>query len=126
MEGVFMNLLHFTLLEKNQVIGNNQLEIFKEMGVQAKISDYAILSGGYIFDIEEFYIGDAYHLENRPGCYWTKHLKHLMNIKFHIVLPLGLIMDIFLLLGLLESVLFCRFHLSLTPAQGKRKLVMEY
>ena len=59
-----------TILERDQIFGSSELEIFKKRGAKAAISDYAILSGGYVS--EDYYARNTQKLENRTGWYWTK------------------------------------------------------
>ena len=55
-----------TILDVNQV---NNLDIFKKYGIKAKISDYAICTGGYV---SNKYVNEENSLKNRTGFYWTK------------------------------------------------------
>ncbi len=62
--------LIFTLLENNQIFGDNQLEIIKKMGTKAALTDYAILTGAYVSD--NYTVDDDSTLKGRTGGYWTK------------------------------------------------------
>ena len=59
-----------TLLEENQVTGDNQLEIFKKMGKKAAVTDHAILTGAYVSD--SYHVDDDSSLKGRCGFWWTK------------------------------------------------------
>ena len=59
-----------TLLEKRQVLGNNQLDILKKYDARSAITDFAILLGGYISS--GYYTSEGATLKNRTGCWWTK------------------------------------------------------
>lgn len=53
-----------TLLEVDQIIGNDKLQIFKQIGPTAELTDFSILLGGYVYE----YITS----DKKLGCYWTK------------------------------------------------------
>ena len=40
--------MKFTFLTKEQLWGKQKLEIFKNKGAKAAITDFAIISGGYV------------------------------------------------------------------------------
>ncbi len=64
------NQLKFTLLENDQIFGDNKLEIFKIMGTKAAVTDYAILTGAYVSN--SYTLDDDNSLKSRTGWYWTK------------------------------------------------------
>ena len=72
-----------TILSKGQIFGNEQLNIFKEYGTKAAITDFAILLGGYVS--EDHYASSLRKLEDRTGWYWTltKEKYGDVNIVFH-------------------------------------------
>ena len=57
-----------TFLEESQIIGENQLEIFKKYGIKSAITDFSILLGGIVS--ETSYTNDING--NRRGWYWTR------------------------------------------------------
>lgn len=60
----------FTLLTKDQVFGKENLEIIKKNGTKAKISDFAIISGGLISN-KQYINTENQELKDRTGMYWT-------------------------------------------------------
>ena len=70
-----MGQLYFTILEteqifgNNKIIGNKQLDVFKKYGVTASKTDYSILLSGYTSDDYKIV---GFNLKNRNGWYWTK------------------------------------------------------
>ena len=48
----------------------SKLEILKNYGTKAAISDYAILLGGFVSNA--YYTSKGESLENRAGYYWTR------------------------------------------------------
>lgn len=58
--------MRLNLLNVNQILGDEQLEIFKKRGIFASVTDYYLLSGGKINNTQKEY------LENGMGYYWTK------------------------------------------------------
>lgn len=73
-----MKNLNITIPSSYKIRGSHQLYILKVRGTRAAITDYAIISGGYVLDSEgdfnfkEYYIYGSLSLENRIGSYWTK------------------------------------------------------
>ncbi len=63
--------MELTLLEEDQIKGNNRLEIFDKIGTKAAITDYAIALGGLVAS-NFFTKGGENQLECRTGYYWTK------------------------------------------------------
>ena len=51
-----------TLLEKEQIYGDNKLEIFNKITPKSAITDFAILLGGYVSITN--YLGNTNNLEN--------------------------------------------------------------
>lgn len=60
----------FTFLSKDQMFGENRLEIFDKVGTRAAPTDFAILLGGYVS--RYFVDGNNGSLANRTGFYWTQ------------------------------------------------------
>ena len=60
---------NFTILSSKQTNYDKQLDIFKIRGVQAEITDYAILCGGYCN-------------EYGKGYYWTSDYAGMDDAKF--------------------------------------------
>lgn len=59
-------------LDKSQILGDEQLEIFKEYGVKATLTDFAILLGGVVKDDED---SKEELLSERPGFYWASRVE---------------------------------------------------
>ena len=60
---------NFTLLTQEQCYGSEKLDIFQKRGLTSAITDFSILSGGYVSDI---HINNNNSLDNKTGFYWTK------------------------------------------------------
>lgn len=60
---------NFTILSSKQTNYDKQLDIFKIRGVQAEITDFAILCG-------------AYYNEYGKGCYWTSSYAGMEDVQF--------------------------------------------
>ena len=66
----------FTLLEieqifgNNKLIGNKQLDIFKKYGTKCAITDFSILLGGYVSG--DYYTSEGNSRKDRTGWWWTK------------------------------------------------------
>ncbi len=60
----------FTLLTKEQIYGDNQLDILKKYGIKCAITDFAILLGGSV--TSEYYTSNGTMLKERASWYWTK------------------------------------------------------
>ena len=56
-----------TFLERSELTGENKLDIFNQIGIEAKITDFAILTGGALCDPY-----GTIDLDKRCGYYWTK------------------------------------------------------
>lgn len=71
----------FTFLTKEQMLGNNQIEIIKKKGDRAAMSDFSILLGGLVFS-GCFVDADngMKRLENRVSSYWTKSKASLGSV----------------------------------------------
>lgn len=63
--------MNLTLLGIDNYFGNNKLSIFEKMGVKAAITDFAILSGGYVSNNCFVDYGDN-KLADRTGYYWSR------------------------------------------------------
>ena len=63
-------MLDFTFLDKEQIFGENRLEIFKEYGTKAAITDFSILLGVRVED--DSFIKNIQQLNMRAGDWWTK------------------------------------------------------
>ncbi len=62
-----------TLLSREQIFGENKLNIFKKINNSAKITDFSILLGGYY---------SAYN--GRTGYYWTKYnIIDILGCKYY-------------------------------------------
>ena len=59
-----------TILEKNQIFGDNKLEIFEKIGTKAALTDFAILTGASLNDC--YHLDDDNSLKGRTGIWWTK------------------------------------------------------
>lgn len=60
----------FTFLTKEQISGNNNLDIIKKYGAASAITDFAILLGGRVS--KEDYIKNGSAPQDRAGYWWTK------------------------------------------------------
>ena len=60
---------NFTFLTEEQCFGNDKLDILGKRGTQAAITDFSILLGAYVPDLN---VDNDSSLEVRTGCYWTK------------------------------------------------------
>ena len=60
-------MLDLTFLSEEQIFGDNQLDIIKKYGTKSAITDFAILSGGFVYDT----IGGK-DLKNRTDWWWTR------------------------------------------------------
>ncbi len=63
-------MMKFTFLTKEQLWGKQKLEIFKNKGAKAAITDFAIISGGYVSN--NYSVSKTNRLEDRTGYYWTQ------------------------------------------------------
>ena len=78
----------FTFLSKDQMFGENRLEIFDKVGTRAAPTDFAILLGGYV---SRYYVDDSDNLlADRSGFYWTQSVD---KGKVYIVSSVGEIND---------------------------------
>ncbi len=80
-----MEKIHLTLLDESQLWGDNRLEVIKRYGVQASITDFGVLTGGY----RSSYLihdGKAESSEiNYAAAYWAKtinYAKHALVIHY--------------------------------------------
>lgn len=62
--------MNFTFLTKKQLYGKKKMEVFKTVGARAAITDFAIVTGGYVSN--DYYIFGKKQLEDRTGYYWTQ------------------------------------------------------
>ena len=60
-----------TLLEKNQILGEKQLEIFKRYGTGCSITDFAVLLGGHRVS-RGHYTSEGRGISNLCCSWWTK------------------------------------------------------
>ena len=71
-----MEKIHLTLLDENQLWGDNRLEVIKKYGVEASITDFGVLTGGY----RSSYLihdGKADSSEvNYAAAYWSKTFRY--------------------------------------------------
>ena len=63
-------MLDLTFLTKEQIFGDNKLEILKKYGTRCVITDFSILLGGYVS--WDYYTSEGKTLKNRAGWWWTK------------------------------------------------------
>jgi len=63
-------MIDFSFLDKEQIFGENRLEIFKEYGTKAAITDFSILLGVRVED--DSFVKDIQQLNMRAGDWWTK------------------------------------------------------
>lgn len=61
---------NYTFLEQEEFFDSQKSELLKKRGVKAAISDYSIISGGYVSN--DYHIDNNSSLEGRTGWYWTK------------------------------------------------------
>ena len=63
-------MLDFDFLKEEQVFGENRLEIFKEYGTKAAITDFSILLGGYVNN--DYHTKEGNTDKDRTGWWWTR------------------------------------------------------
>ena len=63
-------MLDLTFLTKEQIFGDNKLEILKKYGTRCAITDFSILLGGFVSS--DYYTSEGNTLKNRTGWWWTK------------------------------------------------------
>ena len=61
-------MLDFTFLKKERIAGDFELDIFKKYGTKAAITDFSILLGGDVSNIEHV----SSDSRQRLGCWWLK------------------------------------------------------
>ena len=76
-----------TLLENDQLFGDNKLDVIKKMGTKAAVTDYAILTGAYV--INSYTLDDDSTLKGRTGWYWTKTPYESGDYAAHLVSNYG-------------------------------------
>ena len=59
----------FTFLTEEQLFERRKLEILKDYGMKAAVTDFAILLGAYVSD--NIYAGDSRDLQDRTGYWWS-------------------------------------------------------
>jgi len=59
-----------TFLRKDQIVGQNRLNIFKKYGTRAAITDFAILLGGSVSKYD--FTNEGRSLKTRTGSWWTQ------------------------------------------------------
>lgn len=64
-------MINMTLLEKNQILGEKQLEIFKRYGTGCSITDFAVLLGGHRVS-RGHYTSEGRGISNLCCSWWTK------------------------------------------------------
>lgn len=62
-------MVDFTFLSEDEIVGRNKLDIFKKRDVKAAITDFSVLSGGYV---SNWTIDGSNDLVKRTGYYWTR------------------------------------------------------
>ena len=63
-------MLDLTFLTKEQIFGDNKLEILKKYGTRCVITDFSILLGGYVSS--DYYTSEGNTRKDRTGWWWTK------------------------------------------------------
>jgi hypothetical protein len=63
-------MIDFSFLDKEQIFGENRLEIFKEYGTKAAITDFSILLGGYVNN--DYHTKEGNTDKDRIGWWWTR------------------------------------------------------
>ncbi len=63
-------MLDFTLPSREELEGEDRLEVIRKVGPKAAVTDYAILLGCYVRD--EHLDNEPNTLENRTATYWTR------------------------------------------------------
>lgn len=71
--------MNFVFLTKSQLYGKKKMEVFKKSGAKAAITDFAILTGGYVSS--NYYVPGKNELEDRTGYYWTQTKEDEMNVN---------------------------------------------
>lgn len=61
---------NFDILESNDVFGNGRSKIFDKYGTRCSLTDYAILTGGYVYQFN--HTKEGTELMNRTCCWWLK------------------------------------------------------
>ena len=61
---------NFTFLTKDQIFGNNKLDIISRYGTKCAITDFSILLGGYVS--QDCYTSEGNTRKDRTGWWWTK------------------------------------------------------
>lgn len=59
----------FVFLKEEEIVGNEQLKVFKDYGSKAAITDFAILLGGSFSSVS--FVDDSNSLKDRGGYYFT-------------------------------------------------------
>ena len=62
--------MEITLLDKDYIFGNSQIDIIKKYGSKASISDFSILLDGFV--LNNYHIFNGYSLKDRTGMWFTK------------------------------------------------------
>lgn len=60
----------FDILESKDVYGDNRSKIFDKYGTRCSLTDFAILTGGYVFQFN--HTKEGTELKNRTCCWWLK------------------------------------------------------
>lgn len=63
-------MLDLTLLTKEQILGDNSLEVLKKYGTTCGITDFAILLGGFVSS--DYHTSEENRLKNRTCSWWSK------------------------------------------------------
>lgn len=70
----------FFFLSKDQIFGENKLDIIKNYGTKCVITDFSILLGGIKIVSESDFVNDGKCLENRYGKWWTKTISQYCDV----------------------------------------------
>ena len=60
----------FDILESSYVFGNEKLNFFDKYGVRCSLTDFAILTGGYVYQFN--HTKEGTELKDRTCCWWLK------------------------------------------------------
>ncbi len=63
-------MIEFDILESSDVYGDNRLKSFVKYGTRCSLTDFAILTEGYVFQFN--HTKEGTELKDRTCCWWTK------------------------------------------------------
>ena len=70
---------NFTFLTKEQIFGNNRLDIIKKYGTKCATTDFSILLGGCVS--KDYHTSEGYTKKDRTGWWWTKSYDGNDNVR---------------------------------------------